>query len=60
VLFGVGWGLGGFCPGSALASLGVGAWQGAGLFEPGVLVFVASMLAGMGLFSLTAGRARQG
>jgi hypothetical protein len=60
VLFGTGWGLGGFCPGPALASLGVGAWQGSGPFEPGVLVFVASMLAGMGLFSATVGRARQG
>jgi hypothetical protein len=60
VLFGVGWGIGGFCPGPALASLGMGAWQGGGAFESGVLVFVAAMLAGMRLFSLTERRARQG
>ncbi len=39
VLFGVGWGLVGLCPGPALASLSYGGW-------PGVLFFVA-MLAGM-------------
>jgi uncharacterized membrane protein YedE/YeeE len=55
-LFGVGWGLGGLCPGPALASLGIGAWQGAGLFEPGVVAFVVSMLAGMGIYSGTLGR----
>ncbi|MBZ4420224.1 DUF6691 family protein [Myxococcus sp. RHSTA-1-4] len=38
-LFGVGWGLGGFCPGPALTSLATGA--------PAVLIFVASMFAGM-------------
>ena len=38
-LFGVGWGLGGFCPGPALTSLASGA--------PQVLVFVPSMFAGM-------------
>jgi len=38
-LFGVGWGLGGFCPGPALTSLVTGA--------PKVLVFVGAMLAGM-------------
>ena len=57
-LFGIGWGLGGFCPGPALASLGIGAWGGGGLIEPGVLVFVVSMLAGMGLYSATFGRAK--
>lgn len=41
-LFGVGWGLAGFCPGPALTALGMG--QGK------ALVFVASMLAGMGLY----------
>jgi len=41
-LFGVGWGLGGYCPGPALASLSFGGTQ--------VLVFVASMLTGMALF----------
>jgi uncharacterized membrane protein YedE/YeeE len=39
VLFGVGWGLGGFCPGPALTSLAAGA--------PPVLVFVAAMMLGM-------------
>jgi len=40
-LFGVGWGLGGFCPGPALAGL----FQGV----PEVYVFVLSMLAGVAL-----------
>jgi uncharacterized membrane protein YedE/YeeE len=43
VLFGIGWGLAGFCPGPALSSLGFGGWR--------VLVFVAAMLAGMAAFS---------
>lgn len=38
-LFGVGWGIAGFCPGPALAGLVLGAWQ--------AWIFVASMLAGM-------------
>ncbi|TSJ62156.1 YeeE/YedE family protein [Starkeya sp. 3C] len=38
-LFGIGWGLGGFCPGPAFTALGLGA--------PGTLVFVPAMLAGM-------------
>lgn len=38
-LFGVGWGLVGFCPGPALTALGTGAVP--------ALVFTASMLAGM-------------
>lgn len=42
LLFGVGWGLAGFCPGPALVALGMGATK--------ALVFVAAMLAGMGLF----------
>ena len=46
-LFGIGWGLAGFCPGPALASLVDGA--------PRVLLFVASMLAGMTLFRWTEG-----
>lgn len=44
VLFGLGWGLAGFCPGPALAALGGG--------QPGVLVFVAAMAAGMVLYRL--------
>jgi uncharacterized membrane protein YedE/YeeE len=38
-LFGVGWGLAGFCPGPAVASLGYGMWQS--------VVFVSAMLVGM-------------
>ncbi len=38
-LFGVGWGLVGFCPGPALAALTMGGWP--------TYVFVAAMLAGM-------------
>ena len=44
LLFGAGWGLVGFCPGPALVALGLG--------EPQAVVFVAAMLAGMGLFEL--------
>lgn len=40
--FGIGWGIAGFCPGPALVALGLG--------QPKALVFVASMLAGMGWF----------
>jgi uncharacterized membrane protein YedE/YeeE len=39
VLFGLGWGLAGLCPGPALALLGIG--------SPGALLFVAAMLGGM-------------
>ncbi|MBD8628500.1 YeeE/YedE family protein [Oxalobacteraceae sp. CFBP 8753] len=42
--FGSGWGLAGFCPGPALASLATGAVQ--------PLIFCAAMLAGMGIFEL--------
>jgi len=38
-MFGIGWGLGGFCPGPAIAGLVLGAWQ--------PWLFVAAMLAGM-------------
>ncbi|MCB1377014.1 MAG: YeeE/YedE family protein [Alphaproteobacteria bacterium] len=38
VLFGLGWGLTGFCPGPAVASLAFGNWQ--------AFVFAAAMLAG--------------
>ncbi len=43
-LFGVGWGLAGFCPGPALVALGTGA--------PKAIVFVVAMLAGMALYEL--------
>lgn len=42
--FGVGWGLAGYCPGPALASLASGGMQPA--------VFTAAMLAGMAMFDL--------
>ena len=43
-LFGVGWGLAGFCPGPALVSLGLG--------DARVVVFVAAMLGGMAVFEV--------
>jgi uncharacterized membrane protein YedE/YeeE len=43
-LFGIGWGLGGFCPGPAVTSLASG--------HLSVVTFVASMLVGMYLFKL--------
>lgn len=43
LLFGVGWGLAGICPGPALVLLGYGAPKGA--------VFAAAMLAGMLIFT---------
>jgi uncharacterized membrane protein YedE/YeeE len=50
VLFGMGWGIAGFCPGPALVALGMG--------EAKALVFVAAMLAGMGIFELLEWRKR--
>lgn len=44
MLFGVGWGIAGFCPGPALVALGMG--------ETRAAVFVAAMLAGMGIHAL--------
>lgn len=44
LLFGVGWGIGGFCPGPGLVALGMG--------EVKALVFVASMLTGMITFEV--------
>ena len=41
-LFGVGWGIAGFCPGPGLVALGMG--------EPKALVFVLAMLVGMMVF----------
>jgi uncharacterized membrane protein YedE/YeeE len=45
LLFGVGWGLAGFCPGPALVALGAGYGK--------ALVFVASMLVGMAAFEVS-------
>lgn len=44
LVFGVGWGIAGFCPGPGLVALGLGKVEAA--------VFVAAMLAGMALFEL--------
>ena len=44
LLFGIGWGIAGFCPGPALVALGMG--------EGKALAFVIAMLAGMALFEL--------
>jgi len=41
LLFGVGWGIAGICPGPALVTFAAGYWQGA--------LFCLAMLAGMGL-----------
>jgi len=46
LVFGIGWGLAGFCPGPALVSLGAGHWQ--------ALLFTVAMLAGMALHDLPA------
>lgn len=48
LLFGVGWGIAGICPGPALAILLSGHWQ--------ALLFVAAMLAGMLIFTALEGR----
>jgi uncharacterized protein len=45
-LFGIGWGLAGFCPGPALAALVMGLWQ--------PWLFVAAMLAGMVIHRIAA------
>jgi uncharacterized membrane protein YedE/YeeE len=42
VLFGIGWGLAGFCPGPAVVALGAGHLK--------AVVFVAAMVAGMLVF----------
>ncbi len=47
-LFGIGWGLGGFCPGPGLVSAASGSLA--------AMVFVASMLVGMFCFQRTVGR----
>ena len=52
VLFGVGWGIAGFCPGPALVALGSG-------FGPAA-IFVAAMLAGMLVHDVLLGPAQPG
>lgn len=49
-LFGIGWGVAGFCPGPALVAMGMG--------EVKAVVFTAAMLAGMGVFELLERRRR--
>lgn len=49
-VFGVGWGLAGFCPGPAIVSLGTG--------EAKAVVFLIAMIAGMGLHTLFKRRIR--
>lgn len=44
LLFGIGWGIAGFCPGPALVALGMGSGKAA--------IFVGAMLAGMVIFEL--------
>ncbi|MES2912798.1 MAG: DUF6691 family protein [Pseudomonadota bacterium] len=51
VLFGMGWGVAGFCPGPALVALGMG--------EAKALVFVAAMLAGMLVFEILEKRSQR-
>lgn len=40
-VFGIGWGIAGFCPGGALPALGTGRWE--------VIVFTIALVAGIGL-----------
>ena len=47
LIFGMGWGLAGFCPGPALVSLASG--------QPKAVAFVLAMVLGMVLFDFTAG-----
>ncbi len=44
LVFGIGWGLSGFCPGPAVVSAAAG--------QPKALVFVAAMLTGMALYNM--------
>ena len=50
LLFGIGWGIAGFCPGPALVATGMG--------EVKALGFVVAMLVGMGFFELMERHAR--
>jgi uncharacterized protein len=48
VVFGIGWGIAGLCPGPALVALGTG--------QPKAVVFFLAMLGGMGAFELLENR----
>ena len=52
LVFGIGWGLAGFCPGPAVVAVGAGVWQAA--------VFTAAMLAGMAVHELSSRPAQDG
>jgi uncharacterized membrane protein YedE/YeeE len=52
VVFGIGWGIAGFCPGPGLVALGMG--------EIKALVFVLAMLTGMGVFEILERRRARG
>lgn len=51
-LFGMGWGIAGFCPGPGVVALGMG--------ESKALIFVVAMIAGMGVFELMERRRQSG
>lgn len=51
-LFGIGWGVGGFCPGPA--------WTALPLMEPGTLAFIPAMLLGLWLTGLVQARTARG
>ena len=51
IVFGIGWGIAGVCPGPAFVVLGAGRIEG--------VVFVVAMLAGMGVFELLERRRAQ-
>ncbi len=44
LVFGIGWGMAGFCPGPGLTALGTG--------NPKAAIFVAAMIAGMAIFEM--------
>ncbi len=44
ILFGIGWGLSGLCPGPAIVSIAT--------FNPSIFIFVAAMIVGMKLFEV--------
>lgn len=45
ILFGIGWGLGGVCPGPAVAALAFGAWE--------AFIFLAALVVGMAIFNIS-------
>ena len=51
LIFGVGWGLSGFCPGPAIVSVGAGEWK--------AVLFVIAMGAGMAAFTWVNSRLRR-